>query len=146
MDNKQRLFASNKRAKFDYFLIETFECGIVLLGGELPSIKQGAISIVESYVTIENDELILVGCHIHQYKNANKMTEIRPRKLLMHRKEIRGLKQEIKTKGLTLIPIDFHMANGKIKVTIALAKGKKNYDKRVAIKERDIDRETRLTD
>ena len=133
----------NREAKFNYFILEEYECGIVLKGTELKSIRLGRANIKDSYATIRNNEIYLLNMHISAYKGGNIFNheETRTRKLLMHKKEIQKLENKLTMEGYTLVPIKIYFKGSHAKVEIALAKGKKNYDKRESIKERDIDRE-----
>lgn len=141
-----RLVAKNKKAFFNYEILESYEAGISLLGSEVKSIREGRISLKESYAEIREGEVFLVSCHISPYEAANRYNHEprRERKLLLHRQEIKRLTGKIKEKGLTLIPTKVVINNrGKVKVEISLAKGKRAYQKREVIKERDREREMR---
>jgi SsrA-binding protein len=141
-----KLIAKNKKAFFNYEILESYESGISLLGSEVKSIKEGRISLKESYAEIKDGEVFLLSCHVTPYEAANRFNHdpLRERKLLLHRREIKRLTGKIKEKGLTLVPMKvFVNKKGKIKVEIALAKGKRDYQKREAIRERDRDREMR---
>jgi SsrA-binding protein len=141
-----RTIAVNKPAHFLYDIIETFEAGIVLVGSEVKSVKEGRISLKESFAEVRNGEVFLVGAHISPYEPANRFNHdpLRPKKLLLHSREIKRLTGKIKEKGLTLVPIKV-VANekGRIKLDLGLAKGKKAYEKKDAIKERELNRELR---
>ncbi|MGE4466004.1 SsrA-binding protein SmpB [Sphaerochaeta sp.] len=136
-------FAKNKKAFFDYEILETFETGIVLAGTEVKSIKAGKISIKESFVKILSSEIWLVNSHVAEYEQANRFNHnpTRSRKLLMKRRDIDRLIGRIKEAGLTLVPISVYQKKRLVKVEIALAKGKKTHDKRNTIRERDLQRE-----
>ncbi len=136
-------FAKNKKAFFDYEILETFETGIMLQGTEVKSVKAGKISLKESFVKILANEVWLVNSHIAEYEqgNRNNHNPTRSRKLLMRRKDIDRLIGKIKEAGLTLVPISVYQKGRLVKVEIALAKGKKAHDKRNTIKERDLKRE-----
>ena len=139
-----RLIAKNKKAYFNYELLETYEAGIVLVGSEVKSIREGRISLKESYAEIKEGEVFLVNCHISPYEASNRFNHdpLRERKLLLHRKEIKRLAGKTQERGLTLVPTKVQINDkGKVKVEIALAKGKRAYQKREAIRERDRDRE-----
>jgi SsrA-binding protein len=139
-----KLVAKNKKAFFNYEIIETFEAGVSLVGSEVKSIREGRISLKESYAEIKKGEIFLVNCHISPYDAANRFNHdpLRARKLLLHRREIKRLTGKIKERGLTLVPTKVLINDkGKVKVEIALAKGKRAYQKREAIRERDRDRE-----
>lgn len=144
MAKKQRkLIANNKKARHDYFIEETYEAGIVLTGTEIKSARLGKVSIKESYARIEKEEVIVYGMNISPYEQGNRFNvdPLRPRKLLLHKREIRKLIGATKLKGLTLIPLTMYINEaGLAKLEIALARGKKNYDKRDAIAKRDASR------
>ena len=141
-----KIIVKNKKAFFNYELLETFEAGISLLGSEVKSIREGRISLKESYAEVKDGEVFLLHCHISPYEAANRFNHepLRERKLLLHSREIKRLAGKIKEKGLTLVPTKVLInAKGKVKVEIALAKGKRIYQKKEVIKERDIQREVR---
>ena len=133
----------NRKAYYDYFVLDTLECGIELKGHEIKSIRKGSCNLKDSYIAIEDNELILIGTHIAKYDKAMDydVSERRPRKLLAHKQEIKSLKNKLIDKGITLIPLKMYMTNGKVKVLLGICKGKKNYDKRQSIKERDLKKE-----
>ncbi len=133
----------NRRAKYDYFVEDSYEAGIVLTGTEIKSIRLGHVQLKDSYVIIRNGELFLLNTHISSYEKGNIFNhdEVRTRKLLMHKKEILKLNNKVILDGYTLIPLKMYFVKGRVKVLIGLCKGKKNYDKKEVIKERDIDRE-----
>jgi len=136
----------NKKAFFNYEIFESLEAGIALQGSEVKSIKEGRISLKDSYAEIKNGEVLLVQCHISPYEAANRFNHdpLRPRKLLLHRREIKRLTGKIKEKGFTLVPTKVMLNDkGRIKIEISLAKGKRVYEKKDVIKERDRDRELR---
>ena len=136
--------AVNKRAKFDYLILDQIEAGIVLTGDEIKSLRLGSVSLAESYATIHGGNIQLLNCHIGQYTHAytKKSDTRRSRRLLMHRKEITRLVSEISRKGLTLIPLKIYFnKRGFAKVLIGLAKHKKSGDKKKVIREREIKRE-----
>ena len=140
-----KIITVNKRARHDYEILDTIEAGIVLNGDEIKSIRQGNISLVDSYATIHDGEIQLLNCHIAPYSHAYSKadTSRRSRKLLLHRREISKLVGTIAKKGLTLIPLKMYFGNrGYVKVEIGLAKHKKTRDKRKELRERDIKRET----
>ena len=149
MDNV-KVVATNRKAKFEYFLVETFETGISLQGSEIKSIRAGQISLKESYVQTDGREAWLLDAHVAPYEQANRFNHdpVRPRRLLLHKREIRFLWNAIRQKGMTIIPTRVYLKDGRAKVEIALARGKKAYDKREAIAkrdhQRDIERETRV--
>ncbi|AZL15586.1 SsrA-binding protein SmpB [Rickettsiales endosymbiont of Stachyamoeba lipophora] len=138
------IVASNRKARFDYFIEESFEVGIVLIGSEVKSLREGKANINEAYAIEQNNEIYLMQAHISEYKGANQFNHEpkRARKLLLHRKQINKLIGKVKIKGYSLIPLEIYF-NGKrmAKVTLALAKGKQNIDKRETIKEREWKRE-----
>jgi len=133
----------NRKARHDYNIIEEYECGIVLMGTEIKSIRDGGCNIADSYGTIRKGELYILNMFIGLYKEGNifNHSETRTRKLLMHKKEIAKLEEKVKLDGLTLIPLKIYLKKNKAKLLLALCKGKKDYDKRESIKERDIKRQ-----
>ncbi len=135
--------AKNRKATHDYFLFDTFEAGIVLKGTEIKSIRAGRVSLREAYVQITDMETWLINMHIAPYDPASRFNHDpkRPRKLLMHRREISKLKDQIQQRGYTIIPIRMYFKRGRVKVEIALARGKRKYDKRRTIAKRDAQRE-----
>ncbi|MDO4605422.1 MAG: SsrA-binding protein SmpB [Helcococcus sp.] len=135
-----KTLAKNRRAKHDYFLEEYFEAGIVLEGNEVKSIKQTRVSIKESFCQVRNNEVFIVGMHVTPYEYGNNFSKLDPtrtRKLLLNKVEIRKINQKINEKGYALIPLEVKEVRGLIKVDIGLAKGKKLYDKRQDLKEKD---------
>ena len=141
--DKKRMIANNKKAYHDYFLEETFEAGISLKGTEVKSLRMERCSIKEAFVRIENGEVMLYQMHIPPYEKGNIFNRdpLRPRKLLMHKAEIRKLLGKIKEKGYTLVPVEVYFSGSLVKVKIALARGKKLYDKRADIAKKDQRRE-----
>ncbi len=137
------LEANNKKAYFDYFIEEKYEAGIELYGTEVKSIRQGKVSIKEAFIRIDNGEVIVYGMHVTPYEQGNIFNKdpLRPKKLLMHKKEIMKLLGQIKEKGYTLVPLQVYIKNGLVKVEIGLARGKKNYDKREATAKKELNRE-----
>ena len=133
----------NRQANHNYFVEETYEAGIVLTGTEIKSIRAGKCNIKDSYAIIKNNEIYLLNAHISSYEKGNIFNheETRTRKLLLHKKEILKLNNKINLEGYTLIPLKIYFKNQRAKVLIGVCKGKKNYDKRETIKERDIQRE-----
>ena len=133
----------NRKARYDYYVVDTYEAGIVLTGTEIKSIRLGKVTIKDSYAIIRNNEIYLLNTHISLYDNGNIFNhdELRTRKLLMHKKEILKLNNKVVLEGYTLIPLKIYFVKGRAKVLIGWCKGKKNYDKRQSIKERDIERE-----
>ena len=138
-----KLIANNKKAHHDYFLEETFEAGVELFGTEVKSLRQGHCSIKEAFIHIENGEVIIYGMHVSPYEKGNIFNKdpLRPKRLLMHKKEIMRLLGKIKEKGYTLIPVKVYFKGSLVKVEIALAQGKKLYDKRQDIAKKDARRE-----
>lgn len=133
----------NRQARHNYFIEEEFECGIVLKGTEIKSIRAGKCNLKDSYSIVRNNELYVLNMFISHYKEGNifNHNETRTRKLLMHKKEILKLNDKIRLEGYTLIPLKLYFKNNKAKILLGLCKGKKNYDKRETIKERDLERE-----
>ena len=139
-----KLVAQNKKATFDYFIEERYETGITLVGTEVKSVRMGKASIKESYVQIDkNGEVIIIGMHISPYEKGNifNTDPVRTRKLLMHRAEINKLIGKVKTAGYTLVPLKVYLKGSLVKLEIGLARGKKNYDKRLDIQKKDQRRE-----
>ncbi|MGN0142850.1 MAG: SsrA-binding protein SmpB [Roseburia sp.] len=139
----KKLIANNKKAYHDYFLEERIETGIELHGTEVKSLRMGKCSIKEAFIRIENEEVIIYGMHISPYEKGNIFNKdpLRPKKLLMHKSEIRKLIGKIKEKGYTLVPVEVYFKGSLVKVEIALARGKKLYDKRQDIAKKDMRRE-----
>jgi len=133
----------NKKAKFDYEIIDTYEAGIVLTGTEIKSIRDGKAQLRDSYAVIRNGEVFLLNMHISHYEQGNIFNhdETRTRKLLFHKKEILKLRDKVEVEGLTLVPIKLYFKGSNAKILIGVARGKKTYDKRESIKKRDIDRD-----
>ena len=133
----------NRRARYDYFILEEIEEGIVLTGTEIKSIRLGKVNLKDSYAIIRNEEIYLLNTHISSYEKGNIFNheENRTRKLLLHKNQIKKLQNKVTLEGCTLIPLKIYFVKGRAKVLIGLCKGKKNYDKRESIKERDIQRE-----
>ena len=133
----------NRKARYDYEIEDTYEAGIVLTGTEIKSIREGKVNIKDSYAMIRNNEIYLLNTHISQYKEGNIFNheEDRTRKLLLHKKEILKLRDKLEVEGYTLVPLKIYFVKNKAKVLIGVAKGKKNYNKKETIKERDIKRE-----
>lgn len=143
MKNKGvKVIAKNKKAFHDYEIQDQFEAGIALTGTEIKSIRKGSVNLRDAYARIDRGEVFLLGMHISPFEQGNRynVDPTRTRKLLMHRKEIDKLAGLIKTKGLTLIPLDLHLRNGFAKVQLGLARGKKLYDKRATAARRDAER------
>ena len=133
----------NRQARHDYFIEEEYECGIVLTGTEIKSIRDGKSNLKDCYAIVRNGELFVLNMFISHYKEGNifNHNETRTRKLLMHKKEILKLNNKIRLEGYTLIPLKLYFKNNKAKILLGLCKGKKNYDKREVIKQRDIEME-----
>lgn len=141
MSNK--VVANNRKAHFEYFLLEHYEAGISLLGTEIKSIRAGQMSLAEAYVQIDGRQAWLMNSHIAPYTTASRFNHDpkRPRRLLLHRKEIRELWNAVRQRGVTIVPVQVYLKDGIAKVDIAVAKGKKQYDKRDEIAKRDAERE-----
>lgn len=140
MNNEKKIIARNKKASHDYFVLDTLECGIVLTGTEIKSIRLNKVSIQDAYCQVKNNTLMIYNMHIAKYDLGNIFNheETRDRVLLAHKKEIRKLSQKTVLEGLTIIPINLYLINGLVKVEVALCKGKKNYDKRDDLKKEAI--------
>ena len=135
----------NKKANFDYFIEETIECGIELKGTEIKSFRKGSADLRDTFALIRNGEVYLVNMYIAKYEEGNQFNhqERRTRKLLLHKREIRKLKEKIEREGYSLVPVKAYFVNNKVKILLGVAKGKKLYDKRETIKERDLQRESK---
>lgn len=135
----------NRKARYDYELLEKFEAGIVLTGTEIKSIRKGSANLKDSYAIIKNGEAYLLNMFISEYKEGNIFNhdETRTRKLLLHKNEIKKINDKISTKGLTLVPVKLYFKNGIAKIELAIARGKHTYDKKETIKQRDIEREVK---
>ena len=133
----------NRKARYDYEIEDTYEAGIVLTGTEIKSIRKGKANIKDSYVIIRNQEAYLINTHISLYEEGNRFNheETRTRKLLLHKKEILKLGDKLEIEGYTIVPLKIYFSKGRAKIQIGVAKGKKNYNKKETIKERDIKRE-----
>jgi SsrA-binding protein len=144
-EKAQTSIAENRKAFHDYHLLETFEAGIVLLGTEVKAIREGRVNLRDSFARVEDGEVFLYNVNISPYSHRGYADHepLRRRKLLLHRDEIRKLIGKTVEKGMTLIPVRLYYKNGRVKVAVSLAKGKKEYDKRETIKRREADRETR---
>lgn len=136
---------NNRKANYDYEILETIETGLVLKGTEIKSIRDGRANLKDSYAIVRNNEVFVLNMHISQYKEGNIFNheETRTRKLLLNKKEIYKLRDSVNLNGYTLIPLKIYFKNNKAKLLLGIAKGKKNYDKRESIKQRDIDREVK---
>ena len=140
----EKNLATNRKASFEYFLLEHFEAGISLQGSEIKSLREGQASLAEAFVTVEDNlQPWLVNAHIAPYEAANRFNHDpkRPRRLLLHKREIRELYDSVRLKGMTIIPVKIYLKNGRAKLDLAIAKGKKLYDKRASIADRDAKRE-----
>ena len=139
----EKTVATNRRARHEYHIVASLEAGIVLTGSEIKSIRAGRVSLQEAYAVIDRGEAWLVGAHIASYPMAGYADHepARRRKLLLHKKEIRELAHEVRAKGVTLVPLRMYLSDGRAKVEIGIAKGKRQYDKREAIRERDTKRD-----
>ena len=138
-----KVVSTNKKARFEYFIEETFEAGIALKGTEIKSVRLGQISLQEAYVRTDGQQAWLIGAHIAPYEHASASQHdpAREKKLLLHKREIKRLWDAVRIKGMTIVPIKVYLKAGRAKLEIGIAKGKKQYDKRESIKERDIARE-----
>lgn len=138
-----KIIAQNKKARFDYFVEDSYECGIELEGTEVKSVKNGNVSFSDSFAEIINNEVWIRNFHISEYAFSSVFNHNpdRKKRLLLHKEEIKRLKRKVDEKGFTLIPMDFYLKNGRVKVTLGVCKGKKQYDKRETIKQRDLNRE-----
>lgn len=143
----RKLIAQNKKARHDYAVLDVFEAGLVLVGTEVKSLRAGRASLIDGYATVKNGEVWLEGVHIPEYTEGTWTNHEprRPRKLLMHRDEIAKLIGKTKEGGLTLVPLSLYFKDGRVKVELALAKGKKSYDKRQDLATRDANREIART-
>ena len=143
MPENVKVVATNRKVGFEYFLFERFEAGLALKGSEIKSIRSGQISLAEAYIRVDENQAWLIEAHIAPYIQANRFNHDpkRPRRLLLHRKEIRELWDTVRQKGITVVPIRVYLKNGRAKLEIAVAKGKKLHDKREAIARRDAERE-----
>ena len=139
-----KVVATNRKAGFEYFLLETFEAGLALKGSEIKSIRAGQMSLVESYVDIEANEAWLRGAHIAPYEQASRYNHdpVRARRLLLHKKQIRQMFNSVRTKGMTIVPTRVYIKEGRAKIEIAIARGKKLHDKRNEIAKRDQARDS----
>ena len=140
---KKKLIKNNKKAYHDYFIEEEYEAGIALHGTEVKSLRQGHCSVKESFIRIDNNEVMIYGMHVSPYEKGNIFNRdpLRPKKLLLHRYEINKLQGKIKEKGYTLVPLKVYLKDSLVKVEIGLARGKKLYDKRADIAKKDMRRE-----
>ena len=141
-DGIERVVSENRKARFDYDILETLECGIALVGSEVKSLRAGTISLSESYARVRDNEVFLVNCDIPEYIDANRFNHRRKRdrKLLLHKREIQRFAKRALEKGLTLVPLKLYFRGGRAKLLVGLCKGKQNYDKRQAMKKQDVER------
>lgn len=137
------IISRNKRARFDFFIDETYEAGIVLTGTEVKALRQGKVNLKDSYARIKNEEIYLMDVHISPYTHGNRFNHDpdRPRKLLMHKREIKRLYGKSREKGFSIIPTKLYFKAGRVKVEIGLGKGKRTYDKRELLKRKTLERE-----
>jgi SsrA-binding protein len=144
-EKAQRTIAENRKARHDYHILDTWEAGVALLGTEVKSIREGRVNLRDSYARIDNGEVWMLNVHISPYSHRGSAAheELRQRKLLLHRDEIRKMVGKVAEKGLTLVPLELYFKNGRVKVQLALAKGKQEHDKRETLRRREVDRETR---
>ncbi|MBN1566083.1 MAG: SsrA-binding protein SmpB [Anaerolineae bacterium] len=143
METKRKVVSTNRKARHDYELLDPYEAGLVLMGSEIKSIRAGRVNLREGYVQVRDDELWLVNVHIAPYDQAGDLGHdpLRPRKLLLHRKEINRIIARVQERGLTIIPTIMYLIHGLVKLEIALARGKKQYDKRDTLRKRSSERQ-----
>jgi len=143
MADRVKPIAENRKARHDYFIEETYEAGIELRGTEVKSLRLGRVSLRDGYGEIRDGEVFLVGVHISPYEHGNRFNvdPVRKRRLLLHKSEIRRLQGAVRERGYTLVPLGLYFKKGRVKVELALARGKKLYDKREALAQRDVERE-----
>lgn len=143
MPEGRKVISENRKARFDYFIEDSYECGIQLEGTEVKSVKNGSISYPDGFAEIVNGEVFLKNFHISEYSFSSIFNHNpdRPKKLLLHKEEIKRIARKVEEKGYTLIPLDVYLKDGRVKVSLGICKGKKQYDKRETIKNRDINRE-----
>ncbi len=144
---EERVVATNRKARFEYEILDTFEAGIALLGPEVKSLRAGRANLSDAYATVRRGEVFLVGVHISPYAQAARENPEprRERKLLLHRAEIARLKGKVAERGLTLVPLKLYFKNGRAKVELGLVRGRRRYDKREAIRRRETEREVQRT-
>ena len=143
MSEGKKIIAENRKARFNYTIEDSIECGIALEGTEVKSVKEGSVSFADSFALIENNEVWLQNFHISEYSYSSVFNHDpdRKKKLLLHRDEIKRLRRKVEEKGFTLVPLDFYLKNGRVKVNLGICKGKKLFDKRADIKDRDVKRD-----
>ena len=141
-DGIERVVSENRKARHDYDVLESLECGIELVGSEVKSLRCGTVSLAECYARVKKNEVFLVNCDIPEYIDANRFNHKRKRdrKLLLHRREIERFAKRALEKGLTLVPLKLYFKNGRAKLLVGLCRGKQNYDKRQALKKADVER------
>jgi SsrA-binding protein len=144
-NESRRPIAENRKARHDYHILEQFEAGVALLGTEVKSIREGGVNLRDSYARLDKGEIWLLNVHISPYSHEGSAhhEERRQRKLLLHRHEIRKLTGKVAEKGLTLVPLEMYFKNGRVKVSLALARGKQLHDKRETLRRKEVERETR---
>lgn len=144
-EKAQRTIAENRKARHDYHILESWEAGVVLLGTEVKAIREGRVNLRDSFARIDRGEVWMQNVHISPYshRGSAEHAELRQRKLLLHRDEIRKMIGKVAEKGLTLVPLELYFKNGRVKVQLGLARGKQAHDKRETIRRREVDRETR---
>ena len=144
-EKAQRTIAENRKARHDYHILDTWEAGVALLGTEVKSIREGRVNLRDSYARVDNGEIWMLNVLISPYshRGSAEHQELRQRKLLLHRDEIRKMVGKVAEKGLTLVPLELYFKKGRVKVLLGLAKGKQAHDKRETLKRREVDRETR---
>jgi SsrA-binding protein len=144
-EKAQRTIAENRKARHDYHILETWEAGVALLGTEVKSIREGRVNLRDSFARVDNGEVWMQNVHISPYSHRGSADheELRQRKLLLHRDEIRKMVGRVAEKGLTLVPLELYFKNGRVKVRLGLARGKQAHDKRETLRRREVERETR---
>jgi SsrA-binding protein len=144
-EQARKVIAENRKARHDYHVLDTFEAGVALLGTEVKAIREGRVNLRDSYARVQDGEVWMMNVHISPYSHRGyaEHAEMRQRKLLLHQHEIRKLVGQTAEKGLTLVPLELYFKKGRVKVLLALAKGKQMHDKRETIRRREVDRETR---
>lgn len=143
MPEGRKVISENRKARFDYFIEDSYECGVALEGTEVKSVKNGNISYPDGFAEVVNGEIFLKNFHISEYAFSSIFNHNpdRPKKLLLHREEIKKISRKIEQKGYTLIPLDVYLKDGRVKISLGVCKGKKQFDKRESIKNRDINRD-----
>ena len=143
MSEGRKVISENRKARFDYFIEDSYECGVALEGTEVKSVKNGNISYPDGFAEVVNGEIFLKNFHISEYAFSSIFNHNpdRPKKLLLHREEIKKISRKIDQKGYTLIPLDVYLKDGRVKISLGICKGKKQFDKRESIKNRDINRD-----